>query len=803
MRKNYLKTAAATMLPAAALLPAKAQEKTSADGGRPNIVVIVADDLLSSELSCNGGRNMLTPNIDRIAAEGISFSHIYASEAMSVPIRASMYTGLYPARHGSFCNHKDTFYGTKTVNEYMPEEGYRVGRTGKDHPITKDVYFFDEIPGFTVGCTSRTAPYTTDGIRKWIAEGQDPFLLFVCSIHPHAPWTWGDPSEFDPDKLVMPENCVDSPEMRRILCKYLAEVRQLDNEVGSVLEVLEQTGKLDNTIVMFLGEQGPQFPGGKWTLWNPGVHSTLVARYPRLIKPGSRTDAIIQYEDLLPTFIDIAGGAVRPELDGISFKDALFGRTNRARDYAYGIHNNVPEGNPYPIRSIRDGRYALILNLTPDVDYHEKHLMRVDGGPTNVWPVWLEAGKEDPADQALIDRFVKRPAVEFYDLKKDPWEMNNLAGKRKYARRMAKMRAELEKWMEQQGDTGADMDKNYRNRAEIARNALRDHDKAVLVKPGWIRDPYIYLAPDGFYYLVGTSVRTGDPRETADPFNTGLGKGSIVGSELRVWRSPALVNWQYVRSTYTSAESVRLAREKGARNAKELLWAPEVQFVGGRWVMVHCPQECSALAVSDGPEWNGKWTLMAPDAFRGMHDPSLFRDDDGQWYIVYSNAKIVRVKPDFSGIEGTPVPIGPSDRKIGHEGCVIRKIGSKYVLFGTGWSTDKMRHGSYNLYYCVADQVTGPYGERRFAGRFLGHGTPFTDKEGRWWCTAFYNANVPPIPAEGVQERDLGDNAYTINQLGTTLVPMDVRILPDGDVRIRALDPAYAVPGQDEVGSKK
>jgi arylsulfatase len=267
-----------------------------------------------------------------------------------------------------------------------------------------------------------------------------------------------------------------------------------------------------------------------------------------------------------------------------------------------------------------------------------------------------------------------------------------------------------------------------------------------------------------------------------------------------VWRSQALVNWQYVRSTYSSSESVRLARESGKKGAKELLWAPEIQFADGRWVLVHCPQECSALAVSDGPAFNGKWTLMAPDVFRGMHDPSLFRDDDGQWYIVYSNTKIVRLKPDFSGLDGEPVEILPSDRSIGHEGCTIRKIGSKYVLFGTGWSTDRMRKGSYNLYYCVADRVTGPYGERRFAGRFLGHGTPFIDKEGRWWCTAFYNANVPPIPAEGVRDRDLSDNAYTINEVGTTLVPMEIKILPDGDVSIRALDPAYAAPGPDEVG---
>ena len=109
-----------------------------------------------------------------------------------------------------------------------------------------------------------------------------------------------------------------------------------------------------------------------------------------------------------------------------------------------------------------------------------------------------------------------------------------------------------------------------------------------------------------------------------------------------------------------------------------------------------------------------------------------------------------------------------------------------------------MRRGSYNLYYATADQITGPYSERKFAGRFLGHGTPFQDGEGRWWCTAFYNANVPPDPREGVQARDLGDTARTINQRGTTLVPLDVRLDRKGDLIIRAKDPDYANPGPDE-----
>ena len=299
---------------ASGLLPVSA---AAAQGEKPNIVVIVADDLLSSEISCYGGRNLETANIDRLAREGLRMTGAYASMAMSVPIRASLYTGLYPARHGSWLNHKDTFLGTKTVCEYMAEEGYRVARAGKNHPVNPDVYRFEELPGFPVNCVSREASYDTSGIREFIARDDPrPFLLFVCSIHPHAPWTWGDPSEFDPDRLVMPENCIGDRRMREIFTHYLAEVRALDDEVGSVLETLTECGELDNTLVLFLGEQGPQLPGGKWTCWYPGVHSALLARYPARIRSGRVSDAVVQYEDLLPTFIDLAGGRRRRELDG-------------------------------------------------------------------------------------------------------------------------------------------------------------------------------------------------------------------------------------------------------------------------------------------------------------------------------------------------------------------------------------------------------------------------------------------------------------------------------------------------------
>lgn len=431
---------------------------------KPNIVVILADDLGTHELSCYGGKNLQTPNIDRIANEGVRFTNNYASCAMSVPLRASLYTGLYPVRHGSFQNHKKTYSNIKSVAHYLPELGYRVGRTGKDHPVNQPVvYPFEKVPGFTVLCTSTTANYTTNGIEEFIKRSNDPFCLYVCSINSHAPWTVGNPNEFNIDNIVMPPNSVDNTSTRSIYRKYLAEIRVLDNEVGSVLKVLEASGKLDNTLVIFLGEQGPQMPFGKWTCYRYGQNSAFVARFPGKIQQGTNNDALVQYEDILPTMIDLAGGNPIKNLDGKSLLKVLYGKKSEHRKWVYGIHNNIPEGTAYPIRSIQDKRYKLIVNLTPGAKYYEKHMMNLTR-TDQIWSYWVESAKTNDSSKFLVDRFETRPAIEFYDLQEDPWELKNIAELTQHAGRIKTMKAELKKWMVQQGDQGITMDVESKNK---------------------------------------------------------------------------------------------------------------------------------------------------------------------------------------------------------------------------------------------------------------------------------------------------------------------------------------------------
>ncbi|MGO3195124.1 MAG: sulfatase family protein [Sphingobacterium sp.] len=458
--KKHIVVGWSIFLQALLAVPSFAQSHVaSANGDRdkPNIVIIMADDLDSKQLSCYGGQNIQTPHIDRLAREGLKFNNLIASEAMCVPTRASLFTGLYPARHGAYQNHKPVYSGLKSIAHYLQDLGYRVGLSGKDHVTRPQKTFpFQIVPGFQKDCVAKTDDYFLDSIARFV-DNDDPYCLFVMSINPHAPWTLGDPSEFDTQKLVLPAHWVDTQRTRDHFTKYLAEVRRLDDQVGDVLKLLEDMGQLESTIVIFLGEQGAQFPGAKWTLYDSGQHSSMLIRWGSAIAPARQTDAIVQYEDITPTLIDMAGGTPIKGLDGRSFLPVIKGQRKSFRKFAFGIHNNFPEGPAYPIRSIRNERYKLILNLNSDSSYYIKYLMKPND-PNLAFSSWLEKAETDPQARFLSQRIAKRPATEFYDVQNDPYELKNLASDSRKQKTIKEMESVLLSWMKGQGDVGMAMD---------------------------------------------------------------------------------------------------------------------------------------------------------------------------------------------------------------------------------------------------------------------------------------------------------------------------------------------------------
>lgn len=447
------------VLIAAASTGAAAAPVASGTSARPNFLVVIADDATYHELPSYGGRNVPMPHLDRLATEGLVFRRAYVSMAMCTPCRTELYTGLYPLHSGVCWNHAAARRGTRSLPHELGDLGYRVGLAGKVHVQPRAVFPFEMVEGFERNCVAQRADHDCQGIRQFMTrDPQQPFCLVVALVVPHAPWTVGHPEHFDLAKLVLPPYLVDTPETRKSLAAYLAEFEVLDQQLGDILSTLADTGQAERTLVLFTSEQGGQWPGCKWTNWDAGVHTALVARWPARIAAGAQTDALVQYADVLPTLIEAAGGhPSAAKRDGTSFLPVLLGRAQEHRRFVYTMHNNLPEGPPYPIRSVTDGRYHYVRNLIPAALYIERHVMgSTEHNP--YWLSWLWRAADDPHALAMVERYLHRPAEQFYDLVQDPYEMQNRADDQPAARVQTQLAEELDRWMRAQGDPGAELD---------------------------------------------------------------------------------------------------------------------------------------------------------------------------------------------------------------------------------------------------------------------------------------------------------------------------------------------------------
>ncbi len=437
------------------------QTQWSQAAGRPNFLIIMADDCTYRDLPVYGGQNALTPNLDRLASEGLVFNRAYLSEAMCQPCRAELYTGQYPLRNGCAWNHSACRPTATSMPQHLEPLGYRVGLAGKVHVKPAGAFPFVKVGGFDPNCVRNpTRFHTTQSIQEFMkGDSDDPFCLVVALVEPHVPWVMGDASKYPPKKIKLPPNIADTPLTRDAFSRYLAEITYMDGQVGDILEALRKSGHSEDTLVLFSSEQGAQFPGCKWTNWDAGLHTAMIARWPGKVAAGNRTDALVQYADVLPTFLDAAESeSSRHTFDGNSFLPVLLGEKNTHRKYVYGIHNNIPEGPAYPIRTVSDGQFRYIRNLRPDEIYIEKHLMGTNGnGSLNnpYWASWVWSSWENSHTYDLVKRYTHRPPEELYRTVDDPYEMLNLIGNSEMMTVKNRLSQELDAWMRAQGDPGA------------------------------------------------------------------------------------------------------------------------------------------------------------------------------------------------------------------------------------------------------------------------------------------------------------------------------------------------------------
>lgn len=428
----------------------------------PNVLLILADDCTYNDLPTYGGQNARTPHIERLASEGLVFNRAYVASSMCQPCRAELYSGLYPMSNGCAWNHSGCRPEITGMPQALGKLGYRVGLAGKRHIRPESVFPFERVAGFDSNCVRNpTEDHDLEPVRAFMnRNGDQPFCLVVALTEPHVPWVMGDSSKYPPGKLKLPPNVADTPRTREDFSKYLAEISYMDGQVGDILKALEGSGKSKKTLVLFSSEQGSQFPGCKWTTWDTGLHTALIARWPGKVSAGVRTDALVQYADVLPTLLELANGDPTG-LDGSSFAGVLMGERKEHRSYVYGMHNNFPEGPPYPTRTLSDGTYRLVLNLTPDEMFIEKHLMGLKGNAVlnnPYWATWVRDAWANPEIYRLVKRYQVRPPKSLYHTTRDPYEMNDLAKDPEYQVKLRAMETELRAWMRRQKDPGIRLD---------------------------------------------------------------------------------------------------------------------------------------------------------------------------------------------------------------------------------------------------------------------------------------------------------------------------------------------------------
>ncbi len=435
---------------------------------QPNIILVNADDLTHRDLGCYGGQAH-TPNIDRLATEGMRFTHCFQAAPMCSPTRHNIYTGLYPVKSGAYPNHTFAKAGTKSIVHFLKPLGYRIALSGKTHIAPKEVFPF-EYSG-----KKNPDMAAIDTLMAECKEAGTPFCLFACSNEPHTPWNFGDASRYPPEKIELPPYIVDTPETRDGYSRYLAEITYYDGQVGQILGLLDKHGLADNTLVMVTSEQGNSMPFAKWTLYDSGLQTALIARWPGKIAAGAVTGAMVEYVDLVPTFVDAAGGTPDTILDGKSMLPVLFGQTQEHKEHVYGIMTTrgvINHPGHYGIRSVRSRRYKLIVNLTPEVTFSNACTKSPE---FRSWVAKAEAGDADAAEK--VRRYQNRPAVELYDVTKDWYEWRNLAENPENAPIIAELRAKLDGWMEAQGDLGQETEMAAYEHQNRKRNADKPKKK--------------------------------------------------------------------------------------------------------------------------------------------------------------------------------------------------------------------------------------------------------------------------------------------------------------------------------------
>jgi N-sulfoglucosamine sulfohydrolase len=363
--------------------------------------------------------------------------------------------GQYGHQHSY--HHFISFPNVKSLSVRLTEAGYRTGRIGKYHVAPEEVYKFDTaLPG-----NSRSPVQMAENCRDFIGADDKPFFLYFCTSDPHRgggtaneigtkPDRFGNKAKgsypgikevkYDAKDVIVPPFLPDSPECRDELSQYYQSVSRVDQGVGELMSVLKQAGKYDNTIVVYISDNGVAFPGAKTTLYEPGMRLPFIARDPRQKKKGITCDALINYADIAPTILDFAGVSDTGQMQGRSFKSVLGQEHPEGWDETYASHTFHEITMYYPMRVVRGRRYKLIWNIAHGLDYP----FASDLWAASTWQATIKQS-EKYYGKRTVDAYLHRPAF-------DPHEVRNLADSLEYARTLEEYKAKLKAFQKRTKD---------------------------------------------------------------------------------------------------------------------------------------------------------------------------------------------------------------------------------------------------------------------------------------------------------------------------------------------------------------
>lgn len=462
-----------------------------------NILLITADDMNWDATGAFGSPTPdVTPNIDALAASGMRFNHAHVTIAVCQPSRSVMFTGRYP-----HCSGGEGFYnlrrpGVPILPDVLKQAGYHVGILGKvEHSTPYPSFAWDMVRGIHELGMGRNPEvyrgYAADFFTQAKASRQ-PFFLMANSHDPHRPFHGNDPVQwydphltqppvvqpsrvFTPQEVVTPGFLPDLPEVRREIAEYFSSCRRCDDTVGSLLAALDASGQRQNTIVIFLSDNGMAFPFAKTNCYLNSTRTPWIMSWPEHIQPDAIDDEhFISGIDLMPTLMDALNLKAPSQMDGQSFLPVLLGQKQAGRDKVFTQFHQTAGKRNYPMRCVQDRRFGYIFN--PWSDGKREFMNESQSGRT--MQAMREAAADDPQIQSRVDLFLYRVPEEFYDFSTDPDGRHNLIDDPAFQPAIQAHRQALEQWMVETGDPALEA-LRHRQSCDVMASFMHEQDRTL------------------------------------------------------------------------------------------------------------------------------------------------------------------------------------------------------------------------------------------------------------------------------------------------------------------------------------